>query len=181
MTHWTETDIPNLTGKTAVVTGANSGLGYHTARALAAAGAQVIMACRSESTATQALDALRGEVDDASIEFAPLDLASLESVRTFASGLENRPIDLLINNAGVMAVPYSKTADGFEMQFGTNHLGHFALTGLLLDQIRDGGRIGLRCCPTWHRGSVEACFHPWVQTWLFLAWRRWPRMAPRLA
>ncbi|MCK5857954.1 oxidoreductase [Abyssibacter sp.] len=169
MTHWTETDIPNLTGKTAVVTGANSGLGYHTARALAAAGAQVIMACRSESKATQAMDALRGEVDDASIEFAPLDLASLESVRTFASGLENRPIDLLINNAGVMAVPYSKTADGFEMQFGTNHLGHFALTGLLLDQIRDGGRIV----------SLASMAHRWTPAINFddLAWeqRRYKR------
>ena len=141
MTHWTESDIPSLAGKTAVVTGANSGLGYYTTRALAAAGARVIMACRSESKAGQAMDALRSELTEPAIEFAPLDLASLDSVRGFATGLGDTTIDLLINNAGVMAVPYSKTADGFEMQFGTNHLGHFALTGLLLNQINDGGRI----------------------------------------
>lgn len=141
MSNWTEADIPNLTGKTAIVTGANSGLGFHTARALATAGAHVIMACRNETKANKALDAISTVSPDASVELATLDLASLASVREFANQMNGRTLDLLINNAGVMAVPFAKTVDGFEMQFGTNHLGHFALTGLLLDQITDGGRV----------------------------------------
>ncbi|MEC9406072.1 MAG: oxidoreductase [Pseudomonadota bacterium] len=141
MTQWTEADMPDLSGRTAVVTGANSGLGYYTARALAAAGAEVVMACRSEQRAQQAIAALRAELPTAALRFLPLDLADLASVRDCAQALDGQSIDLLINNAGVMAVPYTRTADGFEMQFGTNHLGHFALTGLLLKQLSDSGRI----------------------------------------
>lgn len=141
MTQWMEADMPDLAGKTAVVTGANSGLGYFTTRALAAAGAHVILACRNPEKAEQALQQLRAELPQASLQVEPLDLASLDSVRSFAAALGGQSIELLINNAGVMAVPYARTADGFEMQFGTNHLGHFALTGLLQEQISDGGRI----------------------------------------
>ena len=128
---WTTDDIPDLAGKSFIVTGANSGLGLETARALTAKGARVVLACRTEAKAQAALDAIgRGRA-----EFAPLDLASLKSVRAFAEEVARRlpeGVDGLANNAGVMAPPRTLTEDGFEMQFGTNHLGHFALTGLLL-------------------------------------------------
>ncbi len=114
-----------------MVTGANSGIGLVTARELARAGARVIMACRDVSKGTTAAAGLSGDV-----EVRALDLADLASVRTFANSVTD-DVDLLINNAGVMATPHRRTADGFEMQFGTNHLGHFALTGLLLPRIRD--------------------------------------------
>lgn len=143
MTRWTEANIPSLNGKLAVVTGANSGLGLQTARALAARGAKVVMACRNAEKAASAADAIRREVPDAQLDVRALDLASLASVKTFADGLlaENTAIDLLINNAGLMAVPFARTADGFEMQMGTNHLGHFALTGHLLPALKADGRI----------------------------------------
>ena len=121
-------------GTTAVVTGANSGLGYQTAKQLAAHGSHVIMACRDADRGKAALDKLHTEVPNASAEIRPLDLASLASIKDFAAGVTT-PVSILINNAGVMALPQRKTADGFEMQFGTNHLGHFALTGRLLDQL----------------------------------------------
>jgi NAD(P)-dependent dehydrogenase (short-subunit alcohol dehydrogenase family) len=128
MAPWTAADMPDQSGRTAVVTGANSGLGLATARALAAAGARVFLACR---------DVARGEaVAPAGAEVHPLDLADLGSVREFAESMPNE-IDVLVNNAGVMAVPHRRTADGFELQLGTNHLGHFALTGLLLGRLRD--------------------------------------------
>jgi NAD(P)-dependent dehydrogenase (short-subunit alcohol dehydrogenase family) len=134
---WTARDLPDLHGKTAVVTGANSGLGFETARALAGAGAHVVLACRNQDAAADALSRIRGEHASASLEVAALDLASLASIRAFAASVaEKHPrLDLLINNAGVMALPPRKTADGFEMQLGTNHLGHFALTALLLPQV----------------------------------------------
>ena len=143
MTRWTEADLPDLTGKIAVVTGANSGLGLQTTRALAARGAKVVMACRNAQKATAAADAIRRDVPAAQLDVRALDLASLASVKSFADGLlaEGAGIDLLINNAGLMAVPFARTADGFEMQMGTNHLGHFALTGHLLPALKDGGRI----------------------------------------
>src|SRR6266545_899337 len=126
MTTWTAADLPDLTERTAIVTGANSGIGRVAARELARAGAHVILAVRSTDKGEAAAASMPGEVD-----VRRLDLADLASVRDFADGVKG-DVDLLINNAGVMAVPESRTADGFEMQIGTNHLGHFALTNLLL-------------------------------------------------
>lgn len=140
MTRWNTSHIPDQTGRSAVVTGANSGIGYVTARELARQGARVLLACRNETRGIAALDRLRSEVPAAEAEFRPLDLADLSSVRDFAAALDDFDgdrLDLLINNAGVMALPYRTTADGFEMQFGTNHLGHFALTNLLLPHLTD--------------------------------------------
>ncbi|RKN11954.1 oxidoreductase [Streptomyces radicis] len=132
---WTVRDIPDLKGRTAVVTGAGSGLGYVTARELARRGARTVLACRSQRSGQDALERLFGEVPEARAEMQLLDLADLASVRAFALEWGDRRLDLLINNAGLMAVPYAETADGFEMHFGVNHLGHFALTGLLLDRL----------------------------------------------
>jgi NAD(P)-dependent dehydrogenase (short-subunit alcohol dehydrogenase family) len=132
---WTPRDIPRQNGRTAVVTGANSGIGYVTARELARHGARVVLGCRREQRGRAALDRLRGEVPEARVALRPLDLADLKSVRAFAEDFPGDHVDLLINNAGLTAVPYARTADGFEMQFGVNHLGHFALTGLLLDRL----------------------------------------------
>jgi len=139
MAKWTANDIPDLSGKTAVVTGANSGLGYETALELARHGAHVVMACRDEGRGTEALQRLRADAPNASAELSLLDLADLASVRKFAESYagERPSLDILVDNAGVMAVDQRReTADGFEMQFGTNHLGHFALTGLLLPQLQ---------------------------------------------
>jgi len=134
MARWTAEDIPDQSGRTALVTGANSGLGLETAAALAAHGARVLMACRNQEKAADALRRVREVATGAPPEVVPLDLADLESVRTTSETLvatEER-LDLLVNNAGVMALPLRRTPQGFEMQFGTNHLGHFALTGRLL-------------------------------------------------
>jgi NAD(P)-dependent dehydrogenase (short-subunit alcohol dehydrogenase family) len=131
---WTADDIPSLTGTTAIVTGAGSGLGTITARELARAGARVIMAVRDTAKGERAAAAIRTDVPGAELTLRHLDLADLSSVRAFASEIEG-PLDRLINNAGVMAPPRRLTADGFESQIGTNHLGHFALTGLLLEQL----------------------------------------------
>jgi len=139
---WSEADIPDQSGRTAVVTGANSGIGFETARALAAKGAKVIVACRSEDKGRDAEERIRSRAPGADVRFEPLDLASLASVRAFAEkvGAAEARVDLLVNNAGVMMTPRGKTSDGFETQFGTNHLGHFALTGLLLDRLRRAPR-----------------------------------------
>jgi len=131
--NWTAKDIPNLSGRTAIVTGANSGIGRVTARDLAAAGARVVVAVRDPAKGAAAASTMTGDV-----EVRTLDLASLASVRAFADAWEG-DVDLLINNAGVMVPPLSRTADGFELQFGTNHLGHFALTNLLLPHVT--GRV----------------------------------------
>ncbi len=131
MSGWGLADIPDQSGRTAIVTGGNSGLGAETVRALANAGARVLLACRDRVTGDRIAAAVDGEV-----EVRELDLASLDSVRAFAAAVDE-PVDLLINNAGVMAPPRGRTADGFETQIGTNHLGHFALTGLLLERVRD--------------------------------------------
>ena len=134
---WTTRNIPNLTGKVAIVTGANSGIGFETAKALAAKGAEVVLACRNLEKANLAQKEIRSMGRKAKLEIIHLDLADLTSVRKFADIFKSKyqSLDLLINNAGIMIPPFTKTADGFEVQFGANHLGHFALTGLLLDVI----------------------------------------------
>lgn len=131
---WTSASVPEQSGKIVVITGANSGLGLESTRLLAAAGATVVMACRNAKKAEDAVALVKQSAPNARLEVMALDLSSLASIETFAKQLaEKHPaIDVLINNAGVMALPYTKTADGFEMQFGTNHLGHFALTGRVL-------------------------------------------------
>jgi NAD(P)-dependent dehydrogenase (short-subunit alcohol dehydrogenase family) len=131
MTTRTPGDIPDQTGRTAVVTGATSGLGLVTARALAGAGARVVLAVRDVERGEAVAAGLTGTV-----EVRRLDLADLESVRAFAAGWDG-PLDVLVNNAGIMMVPAAETVDGFEAQFGTNHLGHFALTNLLLPYVTD--------------------------------------------
>ncbi|MGF1511491.1 MAG: oxidoreductase [Myxococcota bacterium] len=152
---WTEDQVPSQTGKLIVVTGANTGIGYETARALAAKGARVVLACRNLEKGQAALQSMLGRMPSGSahgsgttldaaerLELLHLDLASLDSVRRFASSLaeRHRSVDVLINNAGVMFPPASKTEDGFELQFGVNHLGHYAVTGLLLPMLRRADR-----------------------------------------
>ncbi len=142
---FTVDQIPNQEGKVVIVTGANSGIGLSTARILADRGARVILACRSRERAEEAIASILDRVPDAKVEFRELDLSRLDSIRVFAErflSAESR-LDLLINNAGVMIPPASKTKQGFELQFGVNHIGHFALTGLLLDLLlaTDGARI----------------------------------------
>jgi NAD(P)-dependent dehydrogenase (short-subunit alcohol dehydrogenase family) len=134
---WTAADIPDQSGRVAIVTGANSGLGLATARELARAGANVVLACRSLAKGDQAAAGIRGSVANAALSIEALDLADLGSVREFAARADagHDRIDLLINNAGIMAAPRRLTTDGFESQFGTNHLGHFALTGRLLPAL----------------------------------------------
>jgi NAD(P)-dependent dehydrogenase (short-subunit alcohol dehydrogenase family) len=135
--HWTTANLPDQNGKTAIVTGGNSGLGYYTCRALAAAGAQVILACRDQEKGLSAVRQIQRDFPHASLELLPLDLADLRSVRAFAFDFTEKHarLHILINNAGLMATPYRQTVDGFELQFGVNHLGHFALTCLLLEQL----------------------------------------------
>ncbi|HEX3433172.1 MAG TPA: oxidoreductase [Solirubrobacteraceae bacterium] len=128
-------DIPDQSGRIAVITGANSGVGLEAAAVLARAGAHVVMACRDTSKGDAAAASIRADVAGAQLDVEALDLASLDSVRAFAERYPHEQLDLLINNAGVMVPPYTKTADGFELQLGTNHLGHFALTGQLLDRL----------------------------------------------
>jgi NAD(P)-dependent dehydrogenase (short-subunit alcohol dehydrogenase family) len=130
MTEWTAADLPSFAGRTVIVTGANSGLGLVTARELARVGAQVVLAVRNTDKGNAAAAGMAGDV-----EVRELDLQDLASVREFADGVER--VDVLVNNAGIMAVPLAQTADGFESQIGTNHLGHFALTNLLLPKITD--------------------------------------------
>jgi NAD(P)-dependent dehydrogenase (short-subunit alcohol dehydrogenase family) len=147
MTTFASTPLPDLSGRTAVVTGANSGIGRATTRALAAAGAHVVLAVRDLDKGRGAAAAIAGDT-----EVRQLDLASLASIHSFAAGWRG-PIDLLINNAGVMVPPLSRTAEGFELQFGTNHLGHFALTNLLLEQVT--GRV-VTVSSTGHRmGRID--------------------------
>jgi NAD(P)-dependent dehydrogenase (short-subunit alcohol dehydrogenase family) len=132
--HWTAQDVGDQSGRVAIITGANSGLGLETARVLAAHKATVVLAGRDPGRTTAAAAGIRQQQPDAAVQTAELDLASLESVRKAAADLAARfgQLDLLINNAGVMFTPYGLTKDGYELQFGTNHLGHFALTGLLM-------------------------------------------------
>ncbi|MCV7301168.1 SDR family NAD(P)-dependent oxidoreductase [Mycobacterium barrassiae] len=130
MTEWTAADLPSFAGRTVIVTGANSGLGLVTARELARVGAKTILAVRNKAKGDEAAAAMTGDV-----EVRQLDLQDLASVRAFAESIDQ--VDVLVNNAGIMAVPYALTVDGFESQIGTNHLGHFALTNLLLPKITD--------------------------------------------
>ncbi len=132
---WTAKDIPDQSGRLAVVTGANSGLGLVTARELARAGAAVVLAARNTAKGEQAAASINEAVPGADVRVQELDLADLGSVRSFAETLDSDRLDLLINNAGLMAPPRRLTKDGFESQFGTNHLGHFALTGLLMPRL----------------------------------------------
>ena len=141
---WTAADMPAQTGRRAIVTGANSGLGFETALALASHGAEVTLAVRDTAKGEAAAEAIRARAPQASLEVRRLDLADLASIDEFAwLWRESHPegLDLLINNAGIMAIPRRETADGFEMQLGTNHLGHFALTGRLLEALRPEGRV----------------------------------------
>ena len=144
-TPWTVDQMPDLSGKTVIVTGGNSGIGFEALRQFARKGASAVLACRDRGKGQAAIDAIRSSDPGARIEMMPLDLASLASVRAFSDAFraQHNALHILCNNAGVMALPYRQTTDGFEMQFGTNHLGHFALTGRLLDRLRDtdGARI----------------------------------------
>jgi NAD(P)-dependent dehydrogenase (short-subunit alcohol dehydrogenase family) len=157
---WTAAEIPSQRGRTIVVTGANSGIGLAAAREFARAGAEVVLACRDVAKGRAAAAELPGAV-----EVRRLDLADLASVHTFAHDLGDRTVEVLVNNAGLMALPLRRTVDGFEMQFGVNHLGHFALTGLLLPQLTDRvvtissgahrmGRIRLED-PNWEAGRYQ--------------------------
>jgi NAD(P)-dependent dehydrogenase (short-subunit alcohol dehydrogenase family) len=142
---WTADDMPDLSGKTIVVTGGNSGIGYEAALEFARKRANVILACRDLGKARTAAAQITAAAPGANVDVMELDLASLASVRGFADAfhLQHLALHVLCNNAGVMAIPYRRTADGFEMQFGTNHLGHFALTGMLLDTLlaTEGARV----------------------------------------
>ena len=149
MAAFTPDHIPDLAGKTVIVTGANSGIGHAAAAALGTAGATVVLAVRDQAKGEAAAATITGPT-----EVRPLDLASLDSVRAFAASWQGS-IDLLINNAGVMIPPLSRTADGFELQFGTNHLGHFALTNLLLPQVAAGGRVVTVSSDAHRAGAID--------------------------
>ena len=140
MSNWTANDIPKQASRTFVITGANSGLGYIMSLELARRGAHVIMTARNEARGRAAVARIQSAIPDASLDLRLLDLADLDEVRVFAARLlaENTPIDVLVNNAGIMMPPRSLTRQGFELQFGVNHLAHFALTGLLLDRLKQG-------------------------------------------
>ncbi|WP_433196883.1 oxidoreductase [Nocardia sp. CA-107356] len=170
---WTVADIADQSGKTVVVTGANSGLGLRTAEALAGRGAHVLLACRNQRKAAAALDAVTAVATGPKPEVLQLDLADLASVRRAAAYVNDTVgrIDLLINNAGVMAVPRSRTADGFDAQFGTNHLGHFAFTGAILPALLRAGRprvVTVSSVAAWG-GAINWLDPNWERVYL-----RWP-------
>ena len=161
---WSAADIPDQHGRIAVVTGANGGLGLETARQLAAQGAHVVMAVRNQKKAAAAVDEIRASVPDAALELVALDLASQASVRAAAEQImaAHKSIDLLINNAGVMGIPEAKTADGFEMQLGVDHLGHWSLTALLLPALlrTPGARIVTVTSTAHHMGRAISPANP---------------------
>ncbi len=142
---WTVDDVPDLAEKIIIVTGANSGIGYEAAKEFSRKGAKTILACRNMEKAKSALAKIKSEVPDSEAEIMQLDLASLKSIHKFAEKFraKHKRLDILLNNAGIMMSPYGKTEDGFELQFGTNHLGHFALTGLVISLLlkAPGSRI----------------------------------------
>jgi protochlorophyllide reductase len=150
---WTPADIPDLTGRRAIITGANAGLGLQIAQAMAAHGAELVLACRNTTKAEAAADAIRERTPGAQVSVGALDLADLDSVAAFAATQEGR-LDLLVNNAGLMAIDEARTAQGVEMQFGVNHLGHFALTARLMPLLlaTPGSRIG-NMSSMGHRGA----------------------------
>ena len=156
---WTGDDVLSMDDETVVITGANSGIGFHAARAFAAKGADVTMACRSVERGEDAADEIREEVPDAPVEVRELDLASLDSVEDFADGFiqDHDALDVLCNNAGVMAIPRTETEDGFETQFGVNHLGHFALTAHLSDLVvsTDRARVVTTSSGAHERGTID--------------------------
>lgn len=158
-TKWTADNIPDLNGKIAIVTGANSGIGYETARALARKGATVILACRNNQKGEAAILQILQEYPAAKVELIQLDLSDLASIRRFTDEFADRHkrLDILINNAGIMMSPFGRTADGFELQFGTNHLGHFALTGLLLEDLTHTPQARVVTVSSWgHRfGKID--------------------------
>jgi NAD(P)-dependent dehydrogenase (short-subunit alcohol dehydrogenase family) len=154
---WTADEIPDQTGRLAIVTGANSGLGLVTALELARHGAEVVVTSRSAEKGEAAAKEIAGVAGAAKPRVLALDLASLDSVRRFAQELSGQRVDLLINNAGVMMTPRRTTSDGFELQLGTNHLGHFALTGLLLDSLArsDSARVVTLSSIEHRRGRID--------------------------
>jgi NAD(P)-dependent dehydrogenase (short-subunit alcohol dehydrogenase family) len=156
---WTAADMPDLSGKVIVVTGGNSGIGFEAAKEFARKGAHVVLACRNREKARSAMEDIVAEIPGASIEIMDLDLASLDSVRQFAADFKanHDRLDILVNNAGIMMVPYSETEDGFESQFGINHLGHFALTGLLLEPLlaAPGARVVTISSNAHQRGRMD--------------------------
>jgi NAD(P)-dependent dehydrogenase (short-subunit alcohol dehydrogenase family) len=170
---WTAADIPDLDRRTAVVTGANGGLGLETARALAGAGARVVMAARNQDKAAVAVEDIRGDAPEASLEVVALDLGSQASVREAAEGINGAHdrVDILINNAGVMGIPERRTVDGFEMQLGVDHLGHWTLTALLMPALlrADAARIVTVTSTAHHMGRavdpsnphLEGRYGPW--------------------
>jgi NAD(P)-dependent dehydrogenase (short-subunit alcohol dehydrogenase family) len=170
---WTAADIPALDGRTAVVTGANGGLGVETASVLAAKGAHVVMAVRNQAKAADAVARIRRETPDASLELVQLDLGSLASIRAAADAIiaANEKVDILVNNAGVMATPERETADGFELQLGTNHLGHWALTAHLMPRLlaAPGARVVSVTSTAHHMGRpldprnphLHGTYDPW--------------------
>lgn len=156
---WTKNDIPDQTGKTAIVTGANTGVGFETALALYEAGAHVVLACRNLDNAQLALTKIEEQKGKGTLETALIDLSSLDSVKQFAKTFieKHQQLNLLINNAGVMIPPASKTAEGYELQFGVNFLGHFALTGYLYPLLNDtpGSRIVTLSSLAYLRGVID--------------------------
>jgi NAD(P)-dependent dehydrogenase (short-subunit alcohol dehydrogenase family) len=170
---WTAADIPDQSGRTAVVTGANGGLGLETARALAASGAHVVMAARNQDKAADAAAEIRSTAPAASLEIVPLDLGSLESVRSAAERIAaaHERIEILVNNAGIMGIPERRTADGFELQLGVDHLGHYALTARLMPALlrADAARIVTVTSTAHHLGRaidpdnphLEGRYRPW--------------------
>jgi NAD(P)-dependent dehydrogenase (short-subunit alcohol dehydrogenase family) len=159
MSAWTFDDIPDQTGRTAIVTGANTGIGFETARMLALKGADVVLACRNAERGEAALAQIRSEQPAGKVTLALLDLADLDSVAAFAADFAatHAHLDLLINNAGVMVPPFGHTKQGFELQFGTNHLGHFALTGRLLPLLlgTPGARVVVVSSTAQRRGRID--------------------------
>ena len=143
--NWTKHNIPDLTGKVIIITGGNSGIGFEAAKEFARKGAQTILACRNMDKAETALAQIKEEIPNAATKVMHLDLSVQASVHQFVAEFKDKykRLDVLVNNAGIMAVPYTTTVDGFESQFATNHLGHFALTGLLIDLLLDtpGSRV----------------------------------------
>lgn len=158
MTGFTAANVPDQSGKTIIVTGSNTGIGYEAAKVLAARGARVLLACRSKDKAEAAMRQIGAEVSGADLAFLPLDQADLMSVRTAAELAAKEPrIDVLLNNAGVMIPPLTRTAQGFELQFGVNHLGTFALTGLLLPKLAEtpGSRVVITSSIAHKRGRID--------------------------